>query len=184
MSTLRSIPRVLVCFREWIISWVRIIPSRICPPSMKPIYSGKIRPRRRGFNLFAKTFMVILSMTLQREIGWNLHGEFVPYSFRIRVRKVELKSLRTLPIHLDSSTISQTSSLTRSQHCWKKSTVKSSSPGAFPFSSWKTASSTSSLSMGLINIALCSAVANLGMFCVMVVVSLTLSSYVSLSRSK
>lgn len=116
-STLRSIPEVLVCFKECIISWVRIIPSRIWRPSTKHVCSGEIRLGSRGFNLLGITFVMVLRITLQRDIGWNLPQESAPCSFGIRVRKVELKALRTLPVLQDSSTISQTSSFTKSQHC-------------------------------------------------------------------
>ena len=58
-----------------------------------------------------------------------------------------------------------------------------SGPGAFPFSIWKAASSTSSVSIALINSVLCSGVTSLGMWHVMVIVAYTLSSSDSLSRS-
>ena len=172
-----------MCFREWIISWIRMMPSKICLSSTNPVCYGDISPDIRGFNLLAMTFVMIFKITLHKDIGRNLYGVSTRCSLGIKVRKVELKALRTCPILLDSSTTIQISSLTKSQQLWKKSMVNPSSLGTLPFSILKTTSSTSYLSIGLISIALCSGVTSLGIFRSMSSVSHSYSSSFSLSRS-
>lgn len=143
-STLVSILGDFVCFKEWIISWVRMIPSSICLPSMNHVCYGDISPDIKGFILLAITFVIIFRITLQREIELNLPGKFAPFSFGINMRNVTLKALRIYPIYLDSSTTSQISSFTSSQQFWKKSILNPSGPRDFRFSIWRTTSSTSS----------------------------------------
>ena len=114
-SNLISILGFLVVPREWMISWDKSIPSRICLPSTYPNYSGDIRDGSRGLSLLAMVLVIILKITLQREMGLNLLGDFDPFSLGIRERKVELKAFRTFPVLMEFSTISKTYSLMVSQ---------------------------------------------------------------------
>ena len=49
-SILRSIPAFLLCFKEWMISCVRMMSSMICLPSMYPDCSGDISKGSSGFS--------------------------------------------------------------------------------------------------------------------------------------
>lgn len=129
-------------------------------------------------------FVMILRITLQREINLSLPSISSPCSFGINVRNVALKALRIRLVLLDCSTTSQISSFTKSQQLWKKSIVNPSNLGAFPLSIWKIASSTSCHSMVLISIVLCSGMTSLGIFLVIFAMYLPRFSFVSLSSSE
>jgi hypothetical protein len=115
--------------------------------------------------------------------GSELFGFVTHSSFGMRVRKVALRAGRTWPDALDSSTTSQTSSLTRSQQWWKKSVVNPSGPGDFPRGIDFTAWSTSSWVMGRIRAVFCSRVTREGMCLVTLWMDIILSSLVSIRRS-
>ena len=113
-------------------------------------------------------------------MGLNLSQFYAPTSLGIRVRRVALKALSTPLLLLDSSTISSTSSLTKSQKWWNKFEVKPSNPGAFPRAIWWITSSTSCIATGLRIISLFSLVMVLGIRSVILVMSLLLSPPLSL----
>ena len=56
-SSLRSIPGVLVFYKEWITSWARMTLSRICLPSTYPDCSGDMIDGKIGLSLLAITFV-------------------------------------------------------------------------------------------------------------------------------
>lgn len=130
-SIFRSIPSFLSCFKEWMISWVSIMPSMICLSSTYPDCSGDISNGTNVFSHVVIALETILYMTLQRPIGQNLFEVWQSSSLGIRAMNVAFKEGSIHLLVLDSSTTFHTSSLIRPQKLWKKSDVNPSGPGAF-----------------------------------------------------
>jgi len=79
--------------------------SIIFLPSTKPDCSFEIRMGRRGFNILAITFDIILYTKLQREISLNLSGVLASFSLGIKVIRVEFMAFKIEAEHLESSTM-------------------------------------------------------------------------------
>ena len=94
ISDLTNIPGSFLLLRECNISWTKMIPSDICRPSTKPIFSREIRVGRMGFSQLAMTLVLILCMTLHKLIGRNLSEVSTPSYLGIRVRKVAFREWR------------------------------------------------------------------------------------------
>lgn len=103
-SNFMRILGILLSFKEWMSSWVRMTLSRIWRPSTYSICSLDIKKGRRGFSRLAMIFVMILKTTFLRAMGQKDFGCRDHSSFGIRVRKVVLKTRRTPKVCLDSST--------------------------------------------------------------------------------
>lgn len=89
--------------------------SNICHALTYQVFSSNMSMGRRGLSLLAKTLVMILKVTLQREIGQKAFGVKYLSSFGMRIMKVALKEGSTPRVLQDSSTIFQTSSLMKFQ---------------------------------------------------------------------
>jgi hypothetical protein len=93
----------------------RMTLSMICLPSTYPDCSFEMINGKIGLSLLAMTFVIILKITLQRDIGRNYFGCVTLSSSGIRVMKVAFRAERICPDVRDSSTTRHTSSLIMSQ---------------------------------------------------------------------
>ena len=88
-----------------------MIPSKIYLPSTYPYSSFDMRVDRSGLILLAMVSVIILKITLRREIGRNLLAESALFSLGMSETNVELKDFNIFPVFLDSSIMAKTSSL-------------------------------------------------------------------------
>jgi len=156
--------------------------SKIFLPSTYTNYSGEIRYKRIGLSLLAMNLVIILYITLQREIGHNFIVSSTLSSLGIRVTKEALRDGRIFEKRRECSTTSKTSNLITDQHVWKNFSMKPSIPRYLPFDISMEAFSTSSRVIGLRRASFCSCETLFGMFLVILFMESSLSYKGSINK--